>query len=701
MTIANSVLDLIGNTPVLKMARFSPAEGAQIFGKMEMSNPGGSVKDRVGLGMIEAAEKSGALKAGGTIIEPTAGNTGIGLAVVGLAKGYKVICVMPAKFSIEKQTLIQTLGGTVVRTPTKEGMEAAINKAKELNEEIENSVVLNQFFNMSNPDTHYATTGPEIWEQMEGKVDVFVAGAGTGGTFTGVARYLKEKNPDLRVVLVEPEGSIFAGGEEGSHIIEGIGNSFIPDTLTLALADEIATVKDEDSIGTVVEVARTEGILIGGSSGAACFAAKEVAAKLGKDKHVVCILPDGAERYISKGYLAFDADGALQSVQKAEKKTLDGQLGFATKAIHCGQEPEPATGAVVTPVYLTSTYAQKAPGEHSGYEYSRTKNPTRTALEENVAALEEGHAAFAFASGMAAITTLLQMYDTDSHIVVSENVYGGTYRVFEKLFKRQGYHFSYVDSRSSQAVASAINEKTKLIFLETPTNPMLHVADISKICELAHGKGVKVVVDNTFLTPYFQRPITLGADFVVHSATKYLGGHSDLVAGLIVTATHEDEEKIQFLQNSAGAILDPFQAWLCLRGIKTLAPRMELHQHNAQSVAQFLETHDKVKKVIYPWLASHPQHELACEQTTGAGGVVTFEMTDDVNPRYFLAKLEYCTLAESLGAVETLISVPSIMTHASVPKEKRLQLGILDNLVRISVGLEDIDDIIGDLDNAL
>lgn len=375
--------------------------------------------------------------------------------------------------------------------------------------------------------------------------------------------------------------------------------------------------------------------------------------------------------------------------------------GFSTRAIHAGQTVDPSSRAVVLPIHLSSTFLQESPGEVAEFDYSRAGNPTRKALETNIASLEEGHGGAAFSSGMAAISTLVMMHDQGAHFVVSENVYGGTFRVFNQVFARQGYQFTFVDSRNPENVAAAFRDDTKLVFVETPTNPMMHIADLEAISGLAHDKGIRVVVDNTFLSPYFQRPIQLGADFVVHSATKYLGGHSDLIGGLMVTTRAEDTEKVRFLQKSVGAILAPFDCWLLMRGIKTLGVRMQAHERGALAVARFLEAHAKVEKVIFPGLTSHPQHELAKKQATGHGGLLSFILKKGVDPAKFLSSVKVCSLAESLGAVETLISQPATMTHASVPADRRAALGITEALMRISVGLEDVDDLIQDLDQAL
>jgi cystathionine gamma-lyase/cystathionine beta-lyase/cystathionine gamma-lyase/homocysteine desulfhydrase len=379
----------------------------------------------------------------------------------------------------------------------------------------------------------------------------------------------------------------------------------------------------------------------------------------------------------------------------------DGRMKFSTKAIHAGQEPDPATGAVSIPIYQTSTYAQEGLGKHKGFEYARTQNPTRLALERNLAALENGKYGFAFASGMAAtnaVTTLLRAAD---HVIVSDNTYGGTFRLFDKVWRKFGLEFSYVDARDPQAVEEAVRPETRMVFIETPTNPVMSLVDIAAVSEITRRRGLRLVVDNTFMSPYFQRPLDLGADIVVHSTTKYLNGHSDSVGGAVVLNDEEDAAAISFLQNAAGAILSPMDSFLVMRGTKTLSVRMRQHDENGRKVAEFLSEHPAVKIVYYPGLKSHPQYELARRQMTGFGGMIAFETGSLENARRVLEGVRLCTLGESLGGVETLISHPATMTHASVPEMERNRLGITDGLVRISVGIEDAEDIIEDLDRAL
>lgn len=375
-------------------------------------------------------------------------------------------------------------------------------------------------------------------------------------------------------------------------------------------------------------------------------------------------------------------------------------MGFSTDCIHAGQEPEPHTGAVTIPIYQTSTYVQPKLGEHKGYEYARTKNPTRSALEANIAAIERGKHGHAFASGMSAIDVVFRMLQSGDHVVAAENMYGGSYRLFSKVLEKFGLQFTYVDTANLDAVKKALRPETKILFLETPTNPMMTVTDLAACAEIAHARGALVVVDNTFCSPWLQRPLDLGADIVLHSTTKFLNGHSDSVGGVVVSNSDEIGEKIGFLQNAVGAILSPFDSWLVLRGIKTLAVRMKRHEENGMAMANYLSHHPKVKKIYYPGLTDHPQHELAKRQMNGFGSMISFELGSLANATAFLNRVRLCSLAESLGGVETLISHPETMTHASVPLETRKRLGITPGLVRISVGIEDIEDLIGDLENA-
>ncbi len=376
-------------------------------------------------------------------------------------------------------------------------------------------------------------------------------------------------------------------------------------------------------------------------------------------------------------------------------------MGFSTIAIHAGNEPDTATGAVSVPIYQTSTYAQEGLGKHKGYEYARTQNPTRAALETNIAALEGAKYGFAFASGMSATDACLKLVKAGDHVILGDNTYGGTFRLFDQVLSGYGVEFDLVDTTDVTNVERALKPNTKMVFVETPTNPVMSVTDLKGVSDVAHAHGARVVCDNTFMSPYLQRPLDFGVDIVVHSTTKYLNGHSDSVGGFVTLNNEEDANWIRFIQNAIGAILSPFDSFLVLRGTKTLAIRMVAHDSNGRQVANFLAEHPKVQKVYYPGLASHPQHELAKRQQKGFGGMVAFETGSLENAKSVLESVKLCILGESLGGVESLISHPASMTHASVPIEKRVSLGITDGLVRVSVGIEDVEDIIEDLDQAL
>lgn len=376
---------------------------------------------------------------------------------------------------------------------------------------------------------------------------------------------------------------------------------------------------------------------------------------------------------------------------------------FATRTIHAGQAPDPSTGAIMPPIYATSTYVQSSPGVHQGYEYSRTQNPTRQAFERCIADLESGSAGFAFSSGMAATATVLELLDSGSHIIAMDDLYGGTTRLFQRVRNRSaGLEFSFVDMTDGDAIRAAIKDNTRMLWVESPTNPLLKLADFSVVAEIAREHYLLLVADNTFATPYAQRPLEQGCDIVVHSATKYLNGHSDMVGGVAVTANAELAEQLAFLQNSVGSVLGPFDSFLALRGLKTLSIRMAQHEKSARAVAEWLEKDPRVERVIYPGLPSHPQYALAQRQMDSSGGIVTFFIKGGLdNARRFLERCQLFALAESLGGVESLVDHPAIMTHASVPAETRAALGISDQLIRLSVGIEGIDDLLADLDQAL
>jgi len=376
---------------------------------------------------------------------------------------------------------------------------------------------------------------------------------------------------------------------------------------------------------------------------------------------------------------------------------------FATRAIHAGQQPDPSTGAIMQPIYATSTYVQKSPGVHQGYEYSRTQNPTRQALERCMADLESGRFGYSFSSGMAATGTILELIDSGSHVVAMDDIYGGTTRLFERVRRRSaGLDFTFVDLSDPSALLQAVKDNTRMIWIESPSNPMLRIVDLTAVTRFARDREILVVADNTFATPYLQRPLEFGCDIVMHSVTKFLNGHSDMVGGIAVTTDEQLAERLAFLQNSIGSVQGPFDSFLALRGLKTLDVRMERHCDNAEAVARWLENDVRVESVIYPGLPSHPQHAVAKAQMARFGGIVTFFIKGGLDEaRRFLERCEVFALAESLGGVESLVDHPAIMTHASVPAEKRKALGLSDQLIRLSVGIEDVEDLIGDLDQSL
>jgi cystathionine beta-lyase/cystathionine gamma-synthase len=386
-----------------------------------------------------------------------------------------------------------------------------------------------------------------------------------------------------------------------------------------------------------------------------------------------------------------------------KKDTTHGRpLGFATRAIHAGQDPDPGTGAVNVPIYQTSTYAQSEPGVHKGYDYSRTDNPTRTALQEALASLEEAQYGLAFSSGMGAMTTVLLMLKQGDHIVSSRDVYGGTYRIFRRVFENFGLTFSFVETSENEQIETAMSDRTRLVWIESPTNPLLRITDIRAAAEIAHRRGALCLVDNTFASPVFQRPLTLGADLVLHSTTKYIGGHADVVGGAVCVNDKELYDKLKFLQNAAGATPAPFDCFLTLRGLKTLAVRMREHEKNATLIANHLKAHSRVRSVYYPGLKDHPGHQIAAKQMVGFSGMVSFEVKGGLaDAREVLSRLKIFQIAESLGGVESLVELPAVMTHASIPEEERKKSGLDDGLIRLSVGIEDVKDLIADLDRGL
>ena len=382
-------------------------------------------------------------------------------------------------------------------------------------------------------------------------------------------------------------------------------------------------------------------------------------------------------------------------------RSNDLDRGFSTRAVHAGQQEDPLAGAVMTPIYQTSTYVQEGLGRHKGYEYARTQNPTREALERNVASLEGGQYGFAFGSGLAATDTVLKLLSAGDHVVCGENVYGGTHRLMERVYARLGLTFTFVDSRDIRNIERAVTPATRMIYCETPTNPMMHITDLSAVGDLTQARGLLLTVDNTFATPFFQRPLSSGADIVIHSTTKYLNGHSDMVGGVVITSRDDLAERIGFLQNGAGAVPGPRDCWLALRGIKTLPLRMRRHDENGRRIAQWLSQHRAITKIYYPGLPSHPQHDLACRQMSGFGGMISIDLGDPEKARRVAERTKIFALAESLGGVESLIGHPASMTHASVPVAMRQAMGLTDSLIRLSCGIEDAEDLMADLEQAL
>ena len=700
--IKDSILDTVGDTPLVRLSRIAAGLTPQVVAKVEYFNPGGSIKDRVAMKMVEAAEADGRLKPGGTIVEPTSGNTGTGLAIAARIKGYRVIAVMPDKMSKEKIDLLRAYGAEVVVTPTDvdpDSPQAYYRVADRLTQEIPGAFQPNQYANPANPQTHYETTGPELWRQTGGALTHLVVGVGTGGTITGMGRYLKEQNPAIEVIGADPVGSIYSNEEVHPYLVEGVGEDFWPATYDRTIVDRYVTVSDRDSFLTTRRLAETEGLLVGGSCGLAVHAALEVAAGIDDpDAMVAVVLPDGGRGYLSKifndtwmdqyGFLERTGESHVGDVLRTKTRAgdippfvvvqthqkvrdaiallhehgvsqlpvvsgtrpgVDRRLGRRARAAQArgrqpaadgrrhrrrdggavperldaptrcarrssccpararrsrspraagrsgssrartcwsrwsrdplsrpasctpGLDPDPAFGGVVPPIHQASTYVQKAPGEFVGdYDYSRSANPTRTQLEKALGELEGGRGT-AFSSGMAATHALITAVATaGAHAIIPSDLYGGTYRLVDKVLSRWGLEYTMVDQSDLDAVAAAVRPETKLIWVETPTNPSLNVVDVEGI--VARKGGAFVAVDNTFATPVYQRPLELGADAVVHSTTKYLGGHSDAVGGAVVVRDARAHEGMKFVQNSVGAVPGPFDCFLVHRGHAHAAP---------------------------------------------------------------------------------------------------------------------------------
>jgi len=736
---ASHVADLVGSTPLVRLTSVTgatadrPAIRATVLAKLEYFNPGGSAKDRIARSIVDAAERDGLLLPGGTIVEATSGNTGVGLALIALQRGYRMVFVVPDKFDGPKVATLRAFGAEVVVTPTSvppEHPESYYSVAARLAREIPGAFNPNQFANQNGPLGHYRSTGPEIWDDTDGRVTHFVAGIGTGGTISGTGRYLKEVSKGrVRVIGADPEGSLYSGGPVHSYLVEGVGEDFLPDTFDGSVVDGYERVSDAESFAMTRRLAREEGLLVGGSSGMAVVAALRVAEGLGEHDVVVVLLPDHGRGYLDKlyddewmtghGFAVTAAENAHAPIDPPAGATSDDARQTnepnhaggsemtietdktATAAIHAGQAADPYTGAVIPPLHLSTTFVQDGIGGlRQGYEYGRSGNPTRDALQQQLAALEGGTHAYSFASGLAAEDTLLRaILQPGDHVLLGNDVYGGTFRLISRVLGTWGVTVQVVDMSDTEAVRAAVAAKApRVLWVETPSNPLLRISDIAALAEIGHAAGSVVVVDNTFATPALQRPLSLGADVVVHSTTKYLGGHSDVVGGAVVLKDAELAEKVGFLQFAVGAVSGPFDAWLTTRGIKTLPVRMRQHNANAEAVAEFLVTHPRVAHVYYPGLPEHPGHELAARQMSGFGGIVSVALESGEAARRFAESTRVFQLAESLGGVESLVNYPDAMTHASV---RGTEAAVPVEVVRLSVGLEDIADLLADLEQAL
>lgn len=712
MTIYDSILDLIGHTPLVRINKLNPYQNVEILAKLESFNPGGSIKDRIGLTMIEGGERDGRLKKGGKIVEATSGNTGISLAMSAAVKGYDVTFTMPDWMSQDKENILRAYGAEVLRCPTAVPIDdprGYKTTAKRIAKE-EKAFLPDQYSNPDNPRAHSEGTGPEIWADTEGKLDAISIGIGTGGTATGTVKYLKSKNKQIQFYAPDPIGSIYSG-EMAPFFVEGIGHIFFPENVDLSLVDKFVRIDSKAAIQMAIRLAKEEGILAGPSCGAAMLGALEAAKALSKKtgKHrVVAIFPDSGERYLK--YMNDQFEIPLPPRHETKK-------GFATAALHTDVKDFQEKNALVPPVARSANYtfdshqeiakifkgSYKAKDNRSKYLYARGNHPNQRQLELTVTKLESGTDAVAFASGMAAISAMAQtLLQQGDHVVASNVLYGDSFHLFANTVKKWGVSSTFVEITDLAAVKKAITKKTRLLYFETPTNPLLTIADISKLSEIAHAAGVLVVIDNTFASPYLQQPLKLGADIVVCSSTKYLSGHSDALGGLVVS---NDQDFIMQLWGTlfvTGGLIDPEAAWLTQRGIKTLALRMERQCASAMQVARFLESHPKVTLVHYPGLQSHPQHDLARTQMNGFGGILSFEVKGGVAAgKRFVNALNLFALSVSLGAVESLVNHPASMTHSIIPRADRLKGGITDGLIRLSIGIEDVEDIIADVEQAL
>jgi len=709
MKYAENILELVGNTPLVKINRLNPNPRVTILAKLEYLNPGGSVKDRIAKAMIEGAEKRGKLKKGGMIVEATSGNTGISLAMAAAVKGYRTIFTQPNWMSQKKAVLFEALGAEVKRCETAVAIgDARSYKSTAKRIAKENGAFLtDQYSNPDNPRAHYEGTGPEIWRDTDGKLDYIVIGIGTGGTAGGAVKFLKEKNSRIKFVAPDPIGSIYSG-KPAPFFLEGIGHVFMPENVHLEMVDEFVRLQSKEAIEMAKRLTKEEGILAGPTSGAAMYAAIEIAKRLKKKATIVAVFPDSGERYTD--YL-YNEDFEVPAVPKHETKK-----GFATQLLHSGHKEFREKRGLVSPIHRSATYTfanvdeaakifrgdNKEIDNRSKYVYARGNHPNQRELELLITELEHGTDAIAFSSGMAAIATLAQTVLSQGDEVVASNViYGESFRLYGELVPKWGVKTTFVDITDIAQVKKAITKKTKLLHIETPTNPLLTIADIEQLSNITKEAGVLFVVDNTFITPYLQQPLTLGADVVVASTTKYLSGHNDALGGIVVA---RDQKLILDIWGTlfvTGAVIDPQAAWLIQRGMKTLPLRMEKHCANAHAAAKYLAKHSKVKVVHYPGLLTHPQHDLARKQMNGFGGVLSFEIEGGIEKgKIFANSMKLFSLAVSLGAVESLVNHPASMTHSMIPRDQRLKSGITDGLIRFSVGIEDTEDIIADIEQA-
>lgn len=710
MKYAENILELVGNTPLVKINRLNPNPKVTILAKLEYLNPGGSMKDRIAKAMIEGAEKSGKLKKGGMIVEATSGNTGISLAMAAAVKGYKTVFTQPNWMSKKKALMLEALGAEVKRCETAVAIEdprSYKSTAKRIADE-NKGFLTDQYSNPDNPRAHYEGTGPEIWRDTDGKLDYIVIGIGTGGTASGTVKFLKEKNSRIKFVAPDPIGSIYSG-KPAPFFLEGIGHVFMPENVHLEMVDEFVRLQSKEAIEMAKKLTKFEGILAGPTSGAAMYAAIEIAKRLKEPATIVAVFPDSGERYTD--YL-YNEDFEIPVVPKHETKK-----GFTTKALHASLKQFQDNRALVPPINRSSIYtfnnvdeaakifegSNNVKDNRSKFVYARGNHPSQRQLELVLAELEGGVDAVAFSSGMAAITALAQTILSQGDEVVASNVlYGDSFSLFEKFTSKWGVKTTFVDITDIKQVEKAITNKTKLLFTETPTNPLLTIADIGGLSNLAKKHDILFAVDNTFAGPYIQQPLRLGADIVIESTTKYISGHSDAIGGIVIA---KDQDLIMDLWGTlfvTGALIDPQSAWLVLRGLKTLSLRMERHCENAHAVAKYLSKHSKIDVVHYPGLLSHPQHELARVQMNGFGGVVTFEIKGGIEKgKQFVNNLKLFSIAVSIGSTESLVNHPASMTHKVMSRKDRMKSGISDGLIRFSVGIEDIEDIIEDIEQAL